>query len=43
MNMMNRVLFFALLFAFVTGLGVSIVLFALGSLQMVVAFNSISR
>ena len=41
--MINRVLFAALLFAFVTGLGVSIVLFALGSLQMVLAFNSIVR
>lgn len=38
-----RWLLIPLVLAFLTGLGVSIVLFALGSLQLVLAFNSISR
>lgn len=38
---MMRWLLIPVILSFVTGLGVSIVLFCLGSLQLVLAFNSI--
>lgn len=40
---MMKMLLVLLLLSFVTGLGVSAALFALGSVQIVLAFNSIKR